>query len=66
MAYIVVLNDGETYSDLDGARVYEVPNNWDGEDIEAMLYGTKESEREYVGNLPVVPVYRASWIEGAK
>jgi hypothetical protein len=34
---IVVLNDGETFSALQGARIYEVPAGWETEEIEAAL-----------------------------
>jgi hypothetical protein len=34
---ILVLNDGETFSELDGCRVYEVPADWGTEEIEEAL-----------------------------
>lgn len=34
---IVVLNDGETFSPLEGCRVYEVPAEWGTEEIEEAL-----------------------------
>jgi hypothetical protein len=34
---IVVLNDGETYTDLAGCVIVEVPDDMDAEDIEAWL-----------------------------
>lgn len=35
---IIVLNDGETYSALEGVSWYHVPDNWTPEDIEQALY----------------------------
>lgn len=34
---ILVLNDGETFSELEGCRVYEVPAEWGTEEIEEAL-----------------------------
>lgn len=34
---IVVLDDGETFSGADGARIYEVPEGWGTEEIERAL-----------------------------
>ena len=34
---ILVLNDGETFSELEGCRVYEVPVEWGTEEIEEAL-----------------------------
>lgn len=34
---ILVLNDGETFSELNGCRVYEVPAEWGTEKVEEAL-----------------------------
>jgi hypothetical protein len=34
---ILVLDDGETFSPLEGCRVYEVPSEWGTEEIEGAL-----------------------------
>jgi hypothetical protein len=34
---ILVLNDGETFSELNGCRVYEVPAEWETEEVEKAL-----------------------------
>ena len=35
--FIVVLNDGETYSDIDGVTIHEVPDNTEPDEIENLL-----------------------------
>jgi len=43
---IMVLSDGETFSGLEGCRVFEVPVEWDTEQIEATLaQGASRGER---------------------
>jgi hypothetical protein len=43
---IMVLSDGETFSGLEGCRVFEVPAEWDTEEIEAALAeGASRGER---------------------
>lgn len=37
MARIVVLNDGETFSAVTGSAIFEVPDDWDADRIEAAL-----------------------------
>lgn len=37
MAYVMVLDDGETYSGVDNCSIVEVPDHFDGDDIEAFL-----------------------------
>jgi hypothetical protein len=37
MKYIMVLNDGETFTDVDGCAIVAVPDDADSEQIEAQL-----------------------------
>jgi len=40
---VIVLNDGETFTSLDGCRIIEVPDDWITEDIEdALLDGSEQ------------------------
>jgi hypothetical protein len=41
---LMVLNDGSTYTDLDGCKMIEVPDNYESEDIEASLRNDKGYE----------------------
>lgn len=34
---VVVLNDGETYTDIEGCRVLELPDELDSEDIDVAV-----------------------------
>lgn len=34
---IMVLEDGESYSDIEGCRIFDVPTEWDTEEIEDAL-----------------------------
>jgi hypothetical protein len=41
--YVVVLNDGETYTDLDGCEVMVVPDFYEDDEVDAYIsdnYGT--------------------------
>ena len=38
MAIIMVLNDGETFTTLDGCRMIQVPDDWDTDQIEKALH----------------------------
>lgn len=35
---IMVLNDGETFTDLEGCQIVRVPDEWDIDDIEIALH----------------------------
>lgn len=48
MARIVVLSDGETFSGVTGSAIFEVPDDWDADRIEAAL---KDEEIEPIINL---------------
>lgn len=46
MSYIMVLNDGETFTDLAGCRIVEVPDNWETEEIEEALESINDPDSE--------------------
>jgi hypothetical protein len=56
---IVVLNDGETYTDIDGCVIVDVPDEMDSEDIEMYL---REGEWDGLDITAVLRVYQI--IEG--
>ena len=37
MTYMMILDDGETFSSLKGCKIVKVPNGWDTEQVEAAL-----------------------------
>jgi hypothetical protein len=55
MAYIVVLNDGETFTDIGGCVIVDMPDGFDTEDIEKCLY---DAEYEGLDIETVLRVYK--------
>lgn len=43
---IMVLNDGETFSELDGCKMITVPDGWSSEEIEPLLRVLRGDEPE--------------------
>jgi hypothetical protein len=37
MSFIMVLSDGETYTDLQGCKIIEVPDEYEAEDIDNLV-----------------------------
>jgi len=57
MAYIMVLNDGETFTDLEGCSIVRVPDDSDSEAIEAQLDTATRTPTEIADDPDVIATF---------
>jgi hypothetical protein len=44
---LMVLSDGETYSELEGCKIVRIPDNVDTEDVESLLKKHRDGETTF-------------------
>ena len=45
--FLMVLNDGETYSEITGCKIVQVPDIISPDDIEGVLHGLRDCDRKF-------------------
>jgi hypothetical protein len=57
---VMVLNDGETYTDLAGCHIVEIPEDCDAEDLEELLSGFMASDEDEANGFRIVCGFMAN------
>jgi len=58
---IMLLNDGETYSDINGCKIVELPDNFEPNDIEDALRNIKNGVQDVNVELEAVLGVHGEW-----